>query len=797
MTTPQDIVITGAGLATCLGLSRQATWDAMAAGQCGIAPAPALECKPDPDPGSGQAPDLPPDLLPDRPREARYLHHVLVQALAEAKLSNGLPYPPPRCGLMLATTLHGMRAAGDYLRHGKIESLAIMPAGGVTRLAIQDISALSQLGLSATTCNACASGLASIAMGAMMIQSGQYDCVIAGGYDTLSEYAFAGFGSLRLISTKPQRPFAHDRTGLKLAEGYGVVILERAASAATRGAKPLARIAGAGESSDAYHLSHPHPQGQGAAAALAGAMKQAQLTPAELDLIIAHATATPDNDASEFKALAIAMGSELPRIPITAMKSHLGHTLGGAGAVELILACESLQRKHALPVANVSADDVAYPGLNLVTGRPRAIEPRAAVCLSAGFGGANSAIVITPASTDASAVRVTAPATPDRQVVITGVGVVAPSADASLTDGAQLRDRLSCGSTSPIATTLLRGSVDEASLDALLDPRKARRLSRYVKLTLAAMQQAVRHAGLGDSVDGDRAAAILATTNGSPSFCFDFYTPVVKQGLHAANPLRFAEGVPNAGAAHLSMMLNFHGPCQTLLGTRTAGLDAIHLARLAIASGKLDRVLICAAEEHHTLVDQTYAACRLCTGDEPEPAFGNTTGFVTMEAGVAMVLEAEDTARAQGRPILACIDHSGSISWPANLLGDAAQRTAELLARLGHPKQVLTSANATWLDRMELLAVRQAARMAASPSAVTLSSLYGHVGECFSATPVLGITALVLTGRLPALRASTFPQTSLLKPAWVAEPLIHAAVLASDYHGMTTGITLRLPGDNP
>lgn len=795
MSISQDIVITGTGLVTCLGLSPQETWEAMHAGRCGIAPAPALECKPDPDPGSGQAPDLPADEAPQLPRVARYLRHALKQALAQANLPDALPYAPERCGLMLATTLHGMRAAGQYLRTGQTALLTQLPAGKVTELATQDIPVLSNLGLSATTCNACASGLASIAMAAMLLRSGQYDLVIAGGYDTLSEYAFAGFSSLRLVSTQPQRPFAHDRTGLKLSEGYGIVILERAADAQKRGARPLARIAGAGESSDAYHLSHPHPHGQGAAEALRGAMKQAGLSACDLDLIVAHATATPDNDASEFKALAIAMGSELPRIPITAMKSHLGHTLGGAGAVELILACESLNRGKALPVANVREDDVAYPGMNVVTGQARPISPRAAVCLSAGFGGANTAVVITPPSLDlVNEVSITDPRIRHR-AVITGVGLIAPGPQGQWLTCDELAVRLQVSETKSIAQSMLQGQGNGAALDELLLPRKTRRLSPYVKLTLAAILQAARQAGIDQQADAPQAAAILATKHGSPAYCFDFYNAIVQQGLQTANPLLFAEGVPNAGAAHLSMALNFHGPCQTLLGTRTAGLDAVHLARVGIESGHFSRVLICAAEEQHTLVDQSYATCRLFHAGEPEAAFGNTTGFNTVEAGAAVIIESEHAALARGARILAYVEASGCVTWPQDLLGDGAQRVANLLGRLGNPQQILTSANATWLDRVELLGARQAGRSSGATSPATLSTLYGYVGECFSAMPLVGLAAMLTTGKLPRLLASGFPQSNLLRPAGEDEPLSHAALLASDYHGMTTGITIRMPGD--
>src|SRR5207248_3273401 len=144
---------------------------------------------------------------------------------------------------------------------------------------------LNFTGPAATTCSACSSSLGAIALAVTLLQSNDLDLVIAGGYDTISEYAYAGFNSLRLVAPGALRPFARDRQGMKLAEGYGIVVLERASDAQRRGAKPLATILGYGESADAHHLTQPHPEGEGAARAMAAALKSANLSSGEIDLI--------------------------------------------------------------------------------------------------------------------------------------------------------------------------------------------------------------------------------------------------------------------------------------------------------------------------------------------------------------------------------------------------------------------------------------------------------------------------------------------------------------------------------
>lgn len=803
MSSHEDILITGAGLATSLGLSRQATFAAMLQGRCGIGPAPAMEATFAPDPGSGQAPDLPEDFSPGLPREVRYLRHALHQALQEAGMIDALPCPPTRCGLMLATTLHGMRAGGQFLRSFDPSVLRHLPAGQTVRSSVAHLPVLEQLGFMATTCNACASGLSAIALGMMMLRSHEYDVVIAGGYDTLSEYALAGFGSLRLIAPDKQKPFARDRAGLKLGEGYGVVVLQRAGD--VNGARqPLARLAGAGEASDAHHLSKPCPQGTGSVQAMRSAIHHAGLSPRDIDLIIAHATATPDNDVAEYTALSAVFGEKLSRVAVAAFKSHLGHTLGGAGAAELILTCQALQEKRIPPTAHVQADDVAFPGLNLVTDSPRPLDPQAILCLSAGFGGANTALVLTPARQASAPSPVVHGSTKKERAVITGLGIVTPGMQHDLLETQTFLTHLQ----SPQPSTMLLGPIEPSLLDTHLDPAKARRISQYVKLTLVAIQRAMHHAQLDASAhhdrDDHRSAAILATAHGSVAMSAAYYQPIVQQGVQAGNPLLFAEGVPNAGAAHLSMALQFTGPCQTLLGTRTAGLDAIHLARLAIEQGRYDRVLIAAADECSPLVDMAFRSCHLCAEDAPGRSFANTEkadGFATLEAGAAIILEAESVARKRHQPILAVVRDSASVSWAPDQPGQATHCTAALLQRLTQgmrkesthaPLPLMLSANATWLDRMERLAVRQ--MLADAHDEAVVSTLYGHVGECFSALPLLSLAAVLQARSLPALVHHDLQSRSALRPAMGREPLSDVCLLASDYHGLTTGLSVHLWG---
>ena len=156
----------------------------------------------------GQAPDLPEDFAPELPREVRYLKWTIAHAIKDARVDKLRADQRRRCTCLLGTTLHGMRAAGRYIRSGNLTDLREFIAGRTLQLAIDD-SVMG--GWNATTCSACSSSLGSIALGVTLLQNEQADLVIAGGYDPISEYVWAGFNSLRLVADGPLRPFAKNR----------------------------------------------------------------------------------------------------------------------------------------------------------------------------------------------------------------------------------------------------------------------------------------------------------------------------------------------------------------------------------------------------------------------------------------------------------------------------------------------------------------------------------------------------------------------------------------------------------
>jgi len=695
-----QVVITGTGLVTGLGLSTEATWAAIRAGRTGLRQPTVIESPIPAGARCGQALDLPPDVDPDLPREARYLRFVIRQALASASPN----YPPDRCAVLVGTTLHGIRAGGRFLRSSDTAALRPFLAGAVTAAAINGLGIGAA---SLTTCSACSSSLGAVALAVTLLQQGHADLVIAGGYDAMSEYAWAGFSALGLISDTSVLPFSRHRCGMMIAEGYAVLALERCDDAGRRQAPILAHVRGWGESADAHHLTQPHPAGEGAARAIRAALARAGITPADVSLIAAHATATPDNDAAEYAAFRAVFGESLGSARVVGFKSYTGHTLGAAGAVELILSACALRDNFIPPSAGVTEADVEFPGLRVAPPGGYAAPLTHAVNTSLGFGGANTCVVlgrgpsalsVSPVSASAAFPRAALrPAHRSAEVWITGFGLILPG----IGSAEQLIRSLETvpGRVSP---TAFNGTIDEAQLAAAVNLRRARRMSPCVKFMLASTALALRHARLdADAPQLAAASAILASTHGSPSFCSDYYTQIVREGVLAANPVLFAEGVPNAPAAHLSTTFGVRGGCQTIIGSRNAGVDALMLAAARVRSGADATVIVAAAEESHPVLEIAY---RLPHG--------------TITPGsAALIVESAALALSRGARCLAVVRGAASISGRQNGT-----------LRMGAGRDAVRLSQATsGADRIE--------------STARAPSLRRFTGDLFSVGPMLSLIA--------------------------------------------------------
>ena len=240
--------------------------------------------------------------------------------------------------------------------------------------------ALGLTGPAVTVATACSSSAKVFAQAARLIQTGVVDAAVVGGVDTLCGSVLFGFNALELVSPERCQPFDVARRGLSLGEAGGFALLERS------GDGP--RLLGWGESSDAHHMSSPHPEGLGARLAMEGALHRAGLTPADIDYINLHGTATPKNDEIEAAAIAAVFPTS---IWASSTKGWTGHTLGAAGIIESVIALLALEHGEVPGTLNsVTLDPLCGPQLRLENGERRC---RHVMNNSFGFGGNNASLV--------------------------------------------------------------------------------------------------------------------------------------------------------------------------------------------------------------------------------------------------------------------------------------------------------------------------------------------------------------------------------------------------------------------
>lgn len=259
-----------------------------------------------------------------------------------------------------------------------------------------------QLGLKGKCTNvvtACASGTHCIGDAFRAIQYGDADVMVAGGTESsICPTGVAGFTGLTALSTSadPMRasiPFDKDRDGFVMGEGAGIVVLEELEHAKRRGAKIYAELVGYGATADAYHITSPEENGEGAGMAMKLAMQEAQVKPEQIDYINAHGTSTHHNDLFETRAIKYALGEAAKGVVINSTKSMIGHLLGAAGGVELVVCVKSIEDGFIhQTMGTVQTDEEC--DLNYALGAPVEKEINYVLTNSLGFGGHNATLLL-------------------------------------------------------------------------------------------------------------------------------------------------------------------------------------------------------------------------------------------------------------------------------------------------------------------------------------------------------------------------------------------------------------------
>jgi 3-oxoacyl-[acyl-carrier-protein] synthase II len=225
------------------------------------------------------------------------------------------------------------------------------------------------------------------------IRAGLADVILTGGSDVLARLTYGGFNSLRAVDPDPCRPFDRERKGLSIGEAAGVLVFEEAGHARRRGAPVVAEFRGYGVTSDAYHMTAPDPSGAAGGRTITAALEDAGLNVGDVDYVNAHGTATPQNDAAETAALKAALGDRARRIPISSIKSMIGHCLCASGAIEAVATAMTVRDGKVPPTIHYENPDPACD-LDYVPNASRDVEVDVALSNSFAFGGNSSVVVL-------------------------------------------------------------------------------------------------------------------------------------------------------------------------------------------------------------------------------------------------------------------------------------------------------------------------------------------------------------------------------------------------------------------
>ena len=408
MDDDQRIVVTGMGVVSALGHNLADTWEGLSTGRSGVETIHLFDPHRLSVQIAAQVPDWQPaDYMPKK--EARRMDRYsqfAVAAAHEAVRHSGLGHfeGSDRTGVMVGTGIGGIITTEAQFRvldtRGPERVSPFVVPMMLPNMASGQVSiALGARGPNLAPVSACSSAADALGLAAETIRRGDADIMLAGGAEApICEMAVAGFAAARALSARNEppeaasRPFDAERDGFVMGEGAGILVLERADHAQTRGADILAEICGYATVGDAYHITQPAEGGDGGVRAMSMALKNAKIEPADVDYLNAHGTSTPLNDKFETMAIKTVFGEAAWDISISSTKSMTAHLLGAAGAIEAVASIQAIREGLIPPTINLEHPDPECD-LDYTPNVARKRDVRVAISNSMGFGGHNACLV--------------------------------------------------------------------------------------------------------------------------------------------------------------------------------------------------------------------------------------------------------------------------------------------------------------------------------------------------------------------------------------------------------------------
>jgi len=401
------VVVTGLGIVSSIGNSKEEFTDALYHGKNGIKRIDLFDPSKLSSQIAGQVVDFNPLEYMDRKRmpKGRSIQFAVAaarMAFEDAGLSNN-NFDVNRTGVSIGSSTSGMEYAEEeyarYIKNGRVGPiLSITMFGGATSSEVS--LKLGVRGQSVTIGSGCAASTDAIGYATRCIQDGNLDIMVAGGTEALiTRFIIGSFCSLRVLSKRNDdpahacRPFDKDRDGMVVSEGSGILILEELNHALARKAKIYGEILGYGATGDAYHMTRPEIDGKGAAMSMENAVHDSGIDKKDIDYISAHGTSTFHNDIIETKAIKKVFGKYVDQIPVSAIKSMTGHGIGASGSIELVGVLLAMQNGFIPPTINLETHDPECD-LDYVPNSARKQKLDIILKNSLAFGGKNASLVV-------------------------------------------------------------------------------------------------------------------------------------------------------------------------------------------------------------------------------------------------------------------------------------------------------------------------------------------------------------------------------------------------------------------
>ena len=400
MTSRRRVVVTGLGAVTSIGTTAPEFWKNLLAGTCGIRPVSLFDASAYRTRTAAEVGEIPDGFLSaaEKRRMSR-ADRMGLAAAAEALAQSGLDparEDPTRIGVILGGGTSGLLDSEQVYEkwlHGRkgrpSRVLNHLPDAITDRVAQR----FGLEGIKSTITTACSSAANAMGYAFDAIVAGLADAVVTGGSDVLARLTYGGFNSLRSVDPDPCRPFDRERRGLSIGEAAGILVFEDEEYARRRGAEILGEFLGYGVTSDAFHMTAPDPSGAAGGRTIRAALKSARVDGSAIDYVNAHGTATPQNDSAETAALKSALGDRAREIPISSIKSMIGHCLCASGAIEAVATVLTVREGRIPPTIHYEHPDPACD-LDYVSNEAREQPVRVALSNSFAFGGNSSVVVI-------------------------------------------------------------------------------------------------------------------------------------------------------------------------------------------------------------------------------------------------------------------------------------------------------------------------------------------------------------------------------------------------------------------